>query len=133
MLVWIGLNLPLLLAFLLGRLRAAHTQLGEVALRLHRALMDSTVLQAQAQHGRRRLLAVEDAFDLAVQLEEVVLAQTHLPVLNLHRFLDALLQIDDNLVGSFGLNVLVNIAVRADSLEIGVVVASLKVHTLRQN
>ena len=44
-----------------------------MTLRLHRALMDSTVLKAQAKHGRRRLLAVEDALNLSVQLEKVVL------------------------------------------------------------
>ena len=39
-LVWVGLQRLVLLAFLLGRLRAAHAQLCKVALRLHRALMD---------------------------------------------------------------------------------------------
>ena len=51
----------------------------------------------------------------------------HFPVLNLHRFLNALLQIDDNLVGSLRLNVLVDIAVCADSLEFNIVLTSLKV------
>ena len=80
--------------------------------------MDGRVLQAQAKHGRCRLFAVEDAFDLAIELEKVILAQVHFPVLNLHGFLDGLLQVDDYLVGSLRLNVLIDVAIGADGVQL---------------
>ena len=81
--------------------------------------MNSTVLEAQAQHGCRRLFAVENALDLAIELEKVVLTHTHPLVLDLHCLFDAFLQINDDLIGPFRLDVLVNIAVRADGIELG--------------
>ena len=123
MLVRVRLKRLVLLTFLLGRLRAAHAQFGEVALRLHGALVDGTVLQAQTQHGRGGLPAVEDALDLAVQFEKVVLPEAHLAVLNLHGLLDRLLQIHDHLVGSLRLDVLIDVAVRADRLQLNQVVS----------
>ena len=45
---------------------AAHTELGEVTLRLHRALMDHTFLEAQTQHSRIRFFTVEDALDFTI-------------------------------------------------------------------
>lgn len=56
----------LFLAFI-NRVAAGHSKLRKVALCLHRALMDRTVLQAQPKHGRiDALFTVEDAFDLSI-------------------------------------------------------------------
>ena len=61
---------------------------------------------------------MEDALDLAIELEKVILAQVHFPVLNLHGFLDGLLQVDDYLVSSLRLNVLIDVAIGADGVQL---------------
>lgn len=61
---------------------------------------------------------MEDALNLAIELEKVILSQVHFPVLNLHGFFNGLLQVDDNLISSLGLNVLIDVAISADGVQL---------------
>ena len=61
---------------------------------------------------------MEDALNLAIELEKVILSQVHFPVLNLHGFFNGLLQVDDYLICSLGLNVLIDVTISADGVQL---------------
>jgi len=63
-----------------------------MTLRLQRALMDGAILQAKSQNSSvYALITIEDALDLTIQLEEIVLPEIDLLVLNLQRLLNTFL------------------------------------------
>ena len=72
------------------------------------------------------MLAVEDTFDFTIQFEEVVLAELHLFVLDLHSFFDTFLEINDNLVSSLLLNVLIDVEIGANCTKFDVVFWALR-------
>ena len=63
-------------------------ELCEVSSRLLGALVRLRVLNSQPQHCRVRISRVEDAFNLAFELEEIVLAQCDFPDLQVDGLLN---------------------------------------------
>ena len=111
---------------------AGHSKFCKVALCLHRALVDRAVLQAESKNGRvDSFFAVEDAFNLAIKLEKVVLSEEHLLVLNLQSFLDTLFQVDDHLISALGLDVLIDVAISADGLQIDTIILFKRIIIVR--
>lgn len=119
-LVWVAIKRIWIVSFrvfVIALMAATHAKLGEMTFRLQRALVDGTVYKTQAEHGCASVVAMEDALNFTIKFEEVILAEVHMFVLNLQCFLDTFLKINDDLICSLRLNILIDVAVGADRLK----------------
>lgn len=99
-----------------------------MTLGLEGALVNCRVLEAQAEDCCRGLLRVENALDMALEFEKVVLAQENFLKLNLDCLLNALRQVENHLLASLLFDVLVDVAVQAVGLQLHIFVASVLSH-----